>query len=122
MIPQRSIYLSIYLSSYLFLFSIYPSIYLSTHLSIYLLVACQATSARSAFSLAIRKLGLMAHPSMDQCPVHLETKPTAPPWVVAAVVEVVSQHCIPNTEQAHAQHVQHVYDMCMCMCMCMWAA
>ena len=40
---------------------------------------CQATSARSAPSLAIKKLGLIAHPSMDQWPFHLETKPTAPP-------------------------------------------
>ena len=40
---------------------------------------CQATSARSAPSLATRKLGLIAHPSMDQWLFHLETKPTAPP-------------------------------------------
>ena len=53
---------------------------------------CQATSARSAPSLATRKLGLIAHPSMDQWLFHLETKPTAPPGCArsAAGVQLVA--------------------------------
>ena len=53
---------------------------------------CRATSARSAPSLAIKKLGLIAHPSMDQWLFHLETKPTAPPGCArsAAGVQVAA--------------------------------
>ena len=63
---------------------------------------CRATSARSAPSLAIKKLGLIAHPSMDQWPFHLETKPTAPPGCArsAAGVQVAAAGGMARVEAA----------------------